>query len=82
MQGTTNFGNHIARSIAKQTSRVLHNPTAFHTAVDMFNSYAPASEVPVECLLFFRQRPTAWFLIRRDARDACQRERQKPQILQ
>ena len=81
MQGAADFGNHIARSVTKDTNRVFHNPTAFHTAVHMFNPDASARQFLVKRLLFIRQRTSTWFLEWRRATHAIQPKGQKTQIL-
>jgi hypothetical protein len=81
MQGAADFGDHIARSVTKHTNRVFHHPTAFHTAVHMFNPYASARQCLVKRLLFIRERTSTWFLEWCGATHASERKGQKPQIL-
>jgi hypothetical protein len=81
MEGTTDFGDHIARPVTKHTNRVFHNPTSFHTTVHMFNPDASSRQCLVKCLLFIRERTSTWFLEWCRATHARQRKGQKTEIL-
>ena len=82
MQRTTDFRDHIADTVLKQANGVFDDTAAFHTAVDVLDSYASSRQLLVEGFLFVCQRPTTRFLERCDAAHSIERERQEAQILQ
>jgi hypothetical protein len=69
MERTADFCDHVTYSFPKHTNRVFHNPTALHTAIDMFDPDASSGQLLIERLLFVRKRATTRFLEQKN--DCC-----------
>jgi len=82
MERTRNFDNEIANDAAPEADGVLDHATAFHAAVDMFNSYPSLRHSLIVGFLGRREVPTPGFLDRLVDRYPIQRKGKKAKILE
>lgn len=82
MEGTGDFGNHIAGIVTRETYHVFEHPAALDTRVDVLDAYSAARQFAICCFLLVRQCSTARFLFWRGTHDTRQFEGKKAEILE
>jgi hypothetical protein len=82
VEGTGNFGNHIAGILTSETYHVFEHSTALDTRVDVLDTYSSARQFAICCFLFVRQCATTRFLLWCGTHHTWQFEGEKAEILE
>jgi hypothetical protein len=74
MQATTRFHDGVANPVLQEANRVLHDPIAFDSANDVFNTTSARRDATIGCLLRGRAFTATGFFLRLDDRDAIEQK--------
>src|SRR5919106_178637 len=81
MQATTCFYDGIPQPVLQETDFVLHDPIAFHSTNNVFNTDADGGNTPIRGFLRGREFSSGRFCLGLDDRDVLQAEALEALIL-